>query len=144
MRKQTAGRVLAVQALYQLDFRGDAFLKAMDDFLRDSAKDDDVRAFAEGLIRGCVDNKDELDAQIAAAAEHWDVARMAIVDRSILRVGTYELLHRPDVPPKVVIDEAVRLAKRFSTAESGAFVNGLLDRIMRSRPEGACREEERT
>ena len=142
MRKKTAGRVLAVQALYQLDLRGNAFQEVIDEFLEDSAKDEEIRALAAELVHGCVEKRDELDARIAGVAEHWDIARMAIVDRCILRVGTYELLHRPDVPPKVAIDEAIRLAKKFSTAASGAFVNGLLDRIMTARRDSAPPPEE--
>ena len=142
MRKKTAGRVLAVQALYQLDLRGNAFQEVIDEFLEDSAKDEEIRALAAELVHGCVEKRDELDARIAGVAEHWDIARMAIVDRCILRVGTYELLHRPDVPPKVAIDEAIRLAKKFSTAASGAFVNGLLDRIMTARRDSAPLPEE--
>jgi len=130
MRTTTAGRVLAVQALYQIDLRGDDFLEEADEFLRDSAKGEDALEFAEELVRGCVKRRDELDARIAAIAEHWDVSRMAIVDRCILRVGAYELLHRPDVPAKVAVNEAIRLAKKFSSAESAAFVNGILDRLM--------------
>ena len=130
MRKTTAARILAVQALYQHDLRGPAFVKELGEFLTGSAKDADVIAMAEDLFHGCVDQRDKVDAALASAAEHWDVTRMAAVDRAILRLGAYELLHRPDVPPKVAVDEAIRLAKKFSTAESGAFVNGILDRIM--------------
>ena len=134
MRKKSKGRMLAVQAIYQLDLRGDAFLDDMDEFIGSFVKNEEVRAFATELAHGCAEHHDELDAQIAAAAEHWDVARMAAVDRAILRLGAHELLHKPDVPPKVAIDEAIRLAKKLGSAESGAFVNGILDRIMSSRP----------
>ena len=134
MRKKSKGRMLAVQALYQLDLRGDAFLDDMDEFIGSFVKNEEVRAFAAELAHGCAEHCDELDAQLAAAAEHWDVARMAAVDRAILRLGAHELLHKPDVPPKVAIDEAIRLAKKLGSAESGAFVNGILDRIMSSRP----------
>ena len=134
MRKKSKGRMLAVQAIYQLDLRGDAFLDDMDEFIGSFVKNEEVRAFAAELAHGCAEHRDELDAQLAAAAEHWDVARMAAVDRAILRLGAHELLHKPDVPPKVAIDEAIRLAKKLGSAESGAFVNGILDRIMSSRP----------
>ena len=133
MRKKTSARILAVQALYQLDLRGPGFLGELDEFLRSNAPDEEVRLFAEELVRGLHDQVKEVDAAIAGAAKNWDVSRMAAVDRAILRLGTYELLHRPDVPPKVAINEAIRLAKMFSTADSGAFVNGVLDRIMTER-----------
>ncbi len=130
MRKTTTGRILAVQALYQFDSRGPEFREDLGDFLRNASKDPEAIAIGEDLVSNCLERQDELDAHIAAAAEHWDVTRMAAVDRAILRLGTYELLHRPEVPPKVAINEAIRLAKKFSTAESGAFVNGILDKIM--------------
>lgn len=135
MRKTTAGRILAVQALYQWDLRGAPFLKELPDFLRGSCEDAGVIALAEELFHGCAEHREEIDASLGASAEHYDLARMAAVDRAILRLGAYELLHRPDVPPKVAIDEAIRIAQKFSTAESGAFVNGILDRVMaRTRP----------
>ena len=135
MRKRTAGRILAVQALYQWDLRGALFLKELPDFLRGSSEDAEVIALAEELFHGCAEHSEEIDASLGASAEHYDLGRMAAVDRAILRLGAYELLHRPDVPPKVAIDEAIRIAQKFSTAESGAFVNGILDRVMaRARP----------
>jgi N utilization substance protein B len=144
MRKTTAGRILAVQALYQWDLRGVAFLKELPDFLRASSEDADVIARAEDLFHGCEEHCEEIDAVLGASAEHYDLTRMAAVDRAILRLGAYELLHRPDVPPKVAIDEAIRIAQKFSTAESGAFVNGILDRVMaRARPAGAAERKKR-
>ncbi len=130
MRKKTAARILAVQALYQADLRGKDFLSELDAFLRASSEDEEVRLFAEDLVKGLLEKQDAVDAAIAGAAENWDVSRMAAVDRAILRLGAHELLHRPDVPPKVAIDEAIRLAKMFSTRESGAFVNGVMDKMM--------------
>ena len=140
MRTTTAGRALAIQALYQIDLRGDEVLEEIDEFLRASAKSADALAFAGELAHGCVERRDELDARIAAVAEHWDVSRMAIVDRAILRVGAYQLLYRGDVPPKVVINEAIRLAKKYGSAESGAFVNGILDKLMKQSGQGEATE----
>ena len=134
MRKTTAGRILAVQALYQWDLRGEAFLKELPDFLHSSSKDPQEIEIAEELFYGCIERREQLDASLTAAAQNWDISRMAAVDRAILRLGAYELLHRPELPPKVAIDEAIRIAKKFSTAESGAFVNGILDRIMATLP----------
>lgn len=133
MRKTTEARVLAVQALYQFDVRGPAFQKELVEFLKGSTERPEVAGMAEELFYGCLDNRDAIDAVLAEAAENWDLSRMAIVDRAILRLGAFEMVHKSDVPPKVAIDEAVRLAKKFSTAESGAFVNGILDRVMALR-----------
>lgn len=130
MHKKTKARALAIQALYQLDLRGPGFLAEKDEFFRTSARDAVDGEIGARLFDGCVASRDELDARLAAVTEHWDVSRMVAVDRAILRLGAYELLHCPDVPPKVAVDEAIRLAKRFSTAESGAFVNGILDKLM--------------
>ena len=139
MRKKTSARILAVQALYQIDLRGPGFLDELDEFLRSNAPDEEVRLFAEDLVRGLHDQVKEVDAAISAAAKNWDVSRLVAVDRAILRLGAHELLHRPDVPPKVAINEAIRLAKMFSTADSGAFVNGVLDRIMTERLPAAAK-----
>ena len=91
--------------------------------------DPDGRAYAEEAVRGVCGELERLDEQIAAASANWRVERMARVDRNVLRLGTWELAHRPDVPCAVVLDEAVELAKAFGTDESGAFVNGVLNRV---------------
>jgi len=88
-----------------------------------------VRLFADALIRGVLQHRCELDAQIVKFAEHWDLHRMAAVDRNVLRLAIYEMLHREDIPPVVSINEAVDIAKRFSTDQSGRFVNGILDKV---------------
>ena len=83
------------------------------------------------MIRGTLEHRGQLDAEIKKYALNWDLHRMAVVDRNILRLAIYEMLHRDDIPPVVSINEAVDIAKKFSTEESGKFVNGLLDRIKR-------------
>ncbi len=88
-----------------------------------------LRMFSEPLIRGVLDNLSEIDGAIKKVALNWDIARMAAVDRNILRLAVHEMLHRQDIPPVVSINEAVDIAKKFSTDDSGKFVNGLLDKI---------------
>jgi len=88
-----------------------------------------VRVFAEPLIRGVLERQAEIDDRIKQYARNWDLHRMAVVDRNILRLAIYEMLHREDIPPVVSINEAVDIAKRFSTEDSGKFVNGILDRV---------------
>lgn len=88
-----------------------------------------VRVFAEPLIRGTLQHLPDLDAQIEKYARNWNIHRMAVVDRNILRLAIYEMLYREDIPPVVSINEAVDIAKRFSTEESGKFVNGILDKV---------------
>lgn len=88
-----------------------------------------LREFAEPLIRGTLEKLPELDAKIKDYAKNWDLNRMAAVDRNILRLAIYEMFHRDDIPPVVSINEAVDIAKKFSTNDSGKFVNGILDKI---------------
>lgn len=88
-----------------------------------------VRLFAEPLIRGTLEHRDELDLHIQKHAKNWALNRMAVVDRNILRLAVFEMLHRPDIPPVVSINEAVDIAKKYSTDDSGKFVNGILDSL---------------
>jgi N utilization substance protein B len=88
-----------------------------------------TRLFADKLIRGVIERRDELDARIKQYAENWDIHRMAVVDRNILRLAIFEMLHREDIPPIVSINEAIDIAKKFSTQDSGKFVNGILDKV---------------
>jgi len=137
MRRRTKSRELALQMLYQIDMRGAEAYDGLDAFLdRDAFTEPDVREFAKALVEGTTEYRDEIDAILQRAAQNWKIERMAIVDRNILRMAIYELIHRSDVPSKVTINEAIELGKRYSTQQSGAFINGILDRIRRER-EGA-------
>ena len=89
----------------------------------------EVRTFADPLIRGALQYRDEADAIIVKHAQNWELHRIAAVDRNILRLAIYEMLHRDDIPPVVSINEAVDIAKKFSTQDSGKFVNGILDKV---------------
>lgn len=88
-----------------------------------------LRLFAEPLIRGVLQHRAELDALIQKFAQNWDLKRMAVIDRNILRLAVFEMMHREDIPPVVSINEAVDIAKKFSTGDSGKFVNGILDKV---------------
>jgi len=88
-----------------------------------------MRMFAEGLIQGVLEHREALDETIRKYARNWDLKRMAVVDRNVLRLGIYEMNHREDIPPIVSINEAVDIAKKFSTDDSGRFVNGILDKV---------------
>lgn len=94
-----------------------------------TAEESAMRLFAEPLIRGALEHRDESDALIQKHARNWDLHRIAAVDRNILRLAIYEMLHRDDIPPVVSINEAVDIAKKFSTQDSGKFVNGILDKV---------------
>ena len=129
MRKRTLAREIALKALYQWDLLSKDVEAQLDDFCRSEAGDAEVASFALDLVKGCIEMVKALDEHIAAAAENWEVKRMAVIDRTILRMGTYELAFRDDIPPKVSINEAIDLAKKYSTENSGEFVNGILDKV---------------
>ncbi|HUI07952.1 MAG TPA: transcription antitermination factor NusB [Verrucomicrobiae bacterium] len=128
--KRRLARELAVQFLYQFEVSGGAIEEALALFWQTQPEvGDPGRRFAEELVRGVVENRAAIDEKIAKYTEHWDLPRIAAVDRNILRLAIYEMLYRDDIPPVVSINEAVDIAKKFSTRESGAFVNGILDRL---------------
>jgi N utilization substance protein B len=130
--RRRQGRELALQLLYELDVRGSSDPgEIADDFWRRRTVPDDVRAFADGMARGTKAHQAKIDELIVRFAEHWDLDRMAVVDRNILRAGIFELLWVPAVPPKVAINEALEIAKKFSTEESTRLINGILDRVRR-------------
>jgi transcription antitermination protein NusB len=94
-----------------------------------TAEEAEERLFAEPLIRGTLEHRDQIDELIKKHVKNWEIHRIAAVDRNILRLAIYEMLHRDDIPPVVSINEAVDIAKKFSTQDSGKFVNGVLDKI---------------
>jgi N utilization substance protein B len=135
MPDRRQARILAMQALCQLEVLGEDFLPQLDAFLADESRDRAVRDYARHLVLEAWPKRDALDESIRRVAEHWELKRMATVDRNALRVAVCELLHRPDVPPPAVINEAVEIGKTFGTADSGAFINGILDAVLRKHEE---------
>ena len=154
MGKRRMAREMAVQMLYQRDL-GDsevpALVRSFDvpDFLAETSGGDDPEAppppvgprlpeareafeYARRLVEGTVAHLEEIDGLLRAQADNWRLERMPAVDRNVLRLAVYELMHELDVPKLVVLDEAVELAKRFGSEQSGRFVNGLLDGLLRS------------
>jgi transcription antitermination factor NusB len=133
MKERRLAREIALAFLYQWDLRGDEVLPELEELLARDRRSPDVAAYAKELVHGTIAAKTEIDAHITAAADHWKLDRMAALDRNVLRMAVFEMdKKRDDVPPKVAINEAIELAKRFSTEHSGSFVNGVLDRIRRS------------
>jgi len=123
-------REAAVQFLYQVDTYKPAKVdEALAAFWKQNEEPQNVRDFANDLLHGALEKLPEVDAKIRTLADNWDFERLAAVDRNILRLAVYEMLFRPEIPPVVSINEAIEIAKKFSTAESGKFVNGLLDRV---------------
>jgi transcription antitermination protein NusB len=122
-------RELALALLYELEFHPGQEADRLAAFWEAHPAPAAARAYAETLARGVVAYRDALDRLIASHAEHWSLERMPLVDRNILRLAAYELLHTDDVPERVAIDEAIELAKAYGGEDSGRFVNAVLDRI---------------
>ncbi len=121
--------------LFQLDLIPERVLPRRDlvRFAHERLDDGELEAFALELYDGVLQHGADIDARLAAAAEHWRLHRMPVVDRNVLRLAVFELLHQPATPPRVALDEAIELARRFGSADSPAFVNGVLDRIHKER-----------
>jgi transcription antitermination protein NusB len=131
MGARHSGREAALQMLFQIESSGVGADEAIELFWRsfDSESDPEGRSYADEVVRGVFSVLADVDQHIADASQNWRIERMARVDRNVLRLGVWELLHRADVPRAVVLDEAVELAKAFGTDDSSAFVNGVLNRI---------------
>ncbi|NQT06501.1 MAG: transcription antitermination factor NusB [Candidatus Omnitrophica bacterium] len=132
MRKRTKARECAIQILYQVDITKSGYNECQKDFWRtkkDKLIDDSIVEFANMLVKGTSENLEKIDGIIGNYATNWDISRMAVVDRNILRLSTYELIFLDDIPPKVSINEAVDIAKKYGDKDSGKFVNGILDKI---------------
>lgn len=130
MRKRTKARESALKILYAIDITGDEPKKCIDAFWKDDdEKDTEVKRFANTLVLGACNKIKEIDEILSDCATNWQLARMAVIDRNILRFAAYELLFADEIPPKVTINEAIDIAKRYGDSESGKFVNGVLDKI---------------
>lgn len=132
MRRRTQAREFALQILYQVDITHDASDAALAAFWEARAEEkisEEVSDFTAELVKGTSDSVAELDSKISQYATNWQIQRMAVVDRNILRMGCFELMFRRDIPPKVAINEAVELAKKYSGVETAKFVNAVLDKI---------------
>jgi transcription antitermination factor NusB len=129
MGKRRRARELAIQVLFHMEYNpgdpGESFDRVCESF----GPPKEVRAYSREVVLGVWEKKADLDRLIRKSSKNWRVERMTRVDRNILRIAIYEVVYRKDVPPKVSIDEAVELGKRYGTEESGAFINGILDHI---------------
>jgi transcription antitermination protein NusB len=132
---RTKARKRALDILFQSDIRGDDLATTLAAEARRASSEparETSWLYAREIVDGVIDNRDEIDEQITTFAKDWSLARMPAVDRALLRMAVWEILYNDEVPAGVAIDEAVELAKEFSTDDSGAFVNGVLARIARS------------
>jgi len=132
--RRTRARELAMQALYQLDAQAGldvSELGRIEDFFQENTNDELVLKLASSWTRGAWENLQHCDELISAASIKWQLSRLSQVDKSILRLAVYQLKFCPDIPPKVSINEAIELAKKFSTEQSAGFVNGVLDAVLK-------------
>ena len=129
MGKRRRSRELAIKVLFHLEFSRDDPVVAFDLISNNFGAAEDIKPFSREMVEGVYLHMQELDELLSKASQHWRLERIAKVDRTILRMALYELMYRDDIPPKVTINEAVDLGKRFCSEESGAFINGILDKI---------------
>lgn len=132
MRRRTKAREYVLQMLYQVDITGSSWQEILKSFWENSnlqENSEELKDFSEQLLKGVSEHIGEIDKKISKYAANWQLDRMAFVDRNIMSLGCFELLFRQDIPPKVAINEAVELAKKYSGSESGKFVNAILDQI---------------
>ena len=132
MASRTKARELALQMLFQWEVGKHPTEEVLQTFLGKRRLDPETGAFARDLFKGVVEGVSQLDQLIREHATHWKVERMAVIDRNILRLGVYEIIHFPETPPAVVINEAIEIARRFSGEDSVEFVNCVLDAIHKS------------
>jgi N utilization substance protein B len=131
MTRRSRGREVALQVLYQIEQNCEVPPEEVRAFIQRRLLDDrKLCEFTEVLISGVKEHQAQIDSIISSVAENWRLDRMAAIDRNILRLGAFEMLFCPEVPAKVAINEALELAKRYSTAQSSRFVNGILDRVL--------------
>lgn len=132
MRKRTKAREYVLQMLYQVEITRGNWQETLESFWQSNERVDipaELKDFSAELLGGVVRHMQEIDQKISKYAANWQLERMAFVDRNIMRLGCFELLFREDIPPKVAINEAVELAKKYSGLESGKFVNAILDQV---------------
>ena len=129
MGKRRSSRELALKFLYQFELNGGDLDEQIKLFLERNSSQEDVANFMKELVVSLIDKMEEIDEIIQKFSDHWVLDRMTVIDRNILRIGTFELLFSFSIPPKVVINEAIDIAKKYGNEDSPEFINGILDKI---------------
>ena len=129
MGTRRKARELAMQALFYMDIQNNASVEMLAHFCENFQPSEKSQLFFLKLVNGVLETKGELDALIDRFSKNWDISRMSCVDRNVMRIAVFELLYCADIPPKVSINEAIDVGKKFGTEESGAFINGIMDSI---------------
>ena len=135
MSSRRKARELALQALYQIDINKETSKEVLKRFWEEKKISPEAKKFTEELVKGTSTRRKDIDSLICKYSEHWKIERINIIDRNILRFAIYELLYLKNIPPVVTINEAIEIAKKYSTSESGKFLNGILDKIKKERLE---------
>jgi len=138
MTNRSRAREVALQLLFQRDHNPGVVRADLERFVQDRLADPSLQSFCRNLYDGVLGHAEEIDQRLTQAAENWRLPRMAGVDRNVLRLGAFELLFSGETPPGVALNEAIELARRFGSADSPAFVNGVLDQIRRSLAPGTA------
>ena len=129
MGTRRQARELAMQALFYMDMQKNSSTEMLEYFCGCFSPSKKSRPFFMKLVTGVLEKKDEIDALVERFSQNWKISRMSCVDRNVMRIAVYEMLYCDDIPPKVSINEAVDVGKKFGTQESGAFINGIMDSI---------------
>ena len=137
MRKRTLARECALKILYRIEITKDTVDSSIEDFWSNMQKLDnkETQEFSNTLVKGTCENLAKIDEIISKYAENWDITRIAVIDKNILRMAIFEMLYLEDIPPNVSINEAIELAKKYGDMDSGKFVNGILDKIKKTEPQ---------
>ena len=143
MGKRRKAREAALQILFQTEFNDNSIEKIQSQFWIKKKVDLDVQKFSQTLVKNVLAHKDEIDGAIQSVSEHWRVSRMTVIDRCILRIGVAELLFGEDIASAVIINEAIEIAKKFSSTEAAHFINGILDAVKNTQRENMLSEGEK-
>lgn len=142
MRKRTFARECALKILYRIEISRESVDSSLMDFWSKTAEsiDKESRDFAETLVKGTCCNLTAIDGIISKYTDNWNISRMAVIDRNVMRMSIYEMVYRDDIPVNVSINEAIELAKKYGDVDSGKFVNGILDKIKKVELKDKCKK----
>jgi len=143
MGKRRKARENALQILFQLEFNNTRVEEIITQFWKDKKTSQEIREYATWLVKGIISHQEEINKLIQSISDHWRLSRMALIDRNILRTAVFELLYEETIAPAIVINEAIEIAKKYSSDEAAAFVNGILDAIRKKLEQGKHSSKER-
>lgn len=134
------GRIYALKILYMMDIRKESYESICEEFWKEAKENEKIREFAEEIVKGVSENIEKIDKMIASVSLNWDLERMSYIDRNILRIGTYEILFRKDIPNVVSINECIEISKKYGDEDSPKFINGILHKIKEISEKGGENE----